>query len=178
MPYGRIEILSRIKTQDGIYGVEGNHDTCTCLFPAMKHYGMHPLDNSGTHIKPGFYLCGVHDLWNRKPDVALATAKADEGDFILLVSHNPNVAIRQDTTKVDLMLSGHTHGGHVTFLGLWAPVLFSFFGLTGSGQKFRSGWVKAPCNTNVLVSNGVGGFWRVPRSFAPPQVIFLTLKAK
>ena len=116
-----IGILSQTQTTDGIFGVEGNHDIAENLFAAMEHYGMMPLSNSGLHIRDGFFLAGVEDLWNRNPCIAAATADAIADDFVLLLSHNPDISMKQDTTAVDLIISGHTHGGQIRFFGHWAP---------------------------------------------------------
>lgn len=172
-----MKILSRIEAADGIYGVEGNHDRHKILFAAMRQYSFQPLSNSGSRIRENFYLAGVEDLWNRKPDVEKAIKGAQENDFILLVSHNPDVAMLQDTAKVDLILSGHTHGGHATFFGLWAPELTLRKSITGYGQRFMSGWSKSRDGVPVYVSNGTGYYLAVPRVFARPQVILLTLSA-
>ena len=173
-----MEILGQAKTTDGIYGVDGNHDNYWALYKAMRKYGVTPLDNQGVYVRPGFYLAGVPDAWIRDPDVVKATAHAEPVDFVLLLSHNPDVAMQQDTAKVDVMLSGHTHGGEITFFGLWAPAMFM---VSDYGQKFRGGWVKAPNDTAVFVSRGTGvrKTSRVPlypRVFAPPEVVYLTLR--
>ena len=172
-----IEVLSRIEATDGIYGVEGNHDRHKTLFAMMRQYSILPLSNSGSRIRENFYLAGLEDLWNRKPDVEEAIKEAQADDFILLVSHNPDVTMLQNTAKVDLILSGHTHGGHITFFGLWAPELTLRKTITDYGQRFMSGWSKSRDGVPVYVSNGVGYFQAVPRVFARPQVILLTLSA-
>ena len=162
-------ILSQVETTDGIYGVEGNHDDHRVLFPAMKEHNITPLSNSGVHIREKFFLSGVEDLWKRNPDIAQATADANADDFILLISHNPDVAMQQDTASIDLILSGHTHGGQITFFGLWAPAAGS---VSSYGQKFI-GWAESRDGVPVYVSNGAGEY--MPRIFARPQVIIITL---
>jgi predicted MPP superfamily phosphohydrolase len=71
---------------------------------------------------------------------------------------------------VDLVLSGHTHGGQITFFGLWAPVVGSDY-----GQKYRTGMVDNG-KTTVVVSNGVGTILPPLRFFAPPQIVVITLE--
>jgi predicted MPP superfamily phosphohydrolase len=171
-----MEILSKAQTVDGIYGVEGNHDNFSGLFAAMRKYGVTPLANSGVAIRGQLYLAGVEDLWNRSPDIAAATKGAGEGDFVLLLSHNPDVTMQQGTENLDLVLSGHTHGGHVTLFGVLAPMLAWSKDITGYGQRFMSGWAKSRDGVDVLVSNGTGCVSMMPRIFARPQVIVLTLK--
>lgn len=113
-----MEILGKTKTADGIYGVGGNHDNHLELYEAMQSYGIAPLDNQGLYIRPGFYLAGVADAWRRWSDVVNAVTGAEPVDFVLLLSHNPDIAMQQNTTGVDVMLCGHTHGGIMTFLAV------------------------------------------------------------
>jgi len=172
-PGRSLEILSEVVTTDGIYGVEGNHDDHRMLFAAKEANNITPLSNNGIHIRENFYLAGVEDLWNRNPDIELAIAGAGPEDFVLLISHNPDVTMRQDTTNVDLVLSGHTHSGQITFFGIWAPALTFRNNITDYGQRFMSGWALSRDGVPVYVSNGTGEY--LPRVFARPQVILITL---
>lgn len=177
-PWRAMSVLARTQTRDGVFGVDGNHDNFQDLFAAMEAHGIRPLDNAGLYLRPGFYLAGVADLWRRQPDTGKAVQNADAKDFVLLVSHNPDVSMLQDTAKVDLMLSGHTHGGHITLFGLWAPDLWPIRDITSYGHKFKSGWATAQHGTKVYVSRGVGPLETAPRIFARPQVVFITLKSQ
>ena len=173
-----MEALSRVVTTDGIYGVEGNHDNYSQLFAVMEQYSIRPLSNSGVRIREHFYLAGVEDLWNRNADIEKAVAEAQEDDFVILVSHNPDVTMKQNTKSVDLVLSGHTHGGQITVFGIWAPSLMLGKRITGYGQRFMSGWSKSRDDVPVYVSNGTGKYTDIPRIFARPQVIIFTLQSK
>ena len=168
-----MQILSLAQTADGIFGVPGNHDNPAVAYAAMEAYAITPLFNRGLHIHEGLFLAGVEDLWNGSPDIALATAQAQPGDFVLLLAHNPDVTMRQDTTGVDLILSGHTHGGQITFFGLWAPALTHTGLASDYGQRFMSGWAHSRDGVPVYVSKGTGDY--LPRVFARPQVILITL---
>jgi len=169
-----LAILAQIETTDGIFGVEGNHDFHVRLFGAMERHGMTPLSNSGQRIHDGFWLAGVEDLWNRSPCIAAATVDAGD-DFVLLLAHNPDLTMKQNTVGVDLVLSGHTHGGQITFFGLWAPY-FVFNTITDYGQRFASGWAESRDGVPVYVSRGTGEYF--PRVFARSQVIIFTMMAK
>jgi len=172
-PQRSIGLLSQVQTTDGIFGVAGNHDRYWELFAAMETHGMTPLSNSGAYIREGFYLAGVEDLWRRNPDIATAMAGAAADSFVLLVTHNPDVTMQEDTAQIDLILSGHSHGGQMTLFGLWTPVL-RLRGITAYGHRFLSGWAESRDGAPVYVSNGVGEY--VPRVFARPQVILITLE--
>ena len=174
-PERAMEILSNIRTADGIYGIAGNHDKSKTLFSIMEKYGITMLSNSGLEVRDGMYICGTEDLWNGKPDIARAASGAKLDDFVLLMAHNPDVTMKQDTTGVDLILSGHTHGGQFTVLGIWAPALTLSHNITAYGQRFISGWAKSKDGTDVYVSNGTGSITRAPRGFARPRVIILRL---
>ena len=165
-----MEILSQVSTTDGIFGVEGNHDNYRILFAAMRANNITPLSNNGVHIRENFFLAGLEDLLNRNADIAQATADAASDDFVLLITHHPDVTMRQDTTNIDLILAGHTHGGQMTFFGLWGPAT-NF--VSRYGQRFMTGWAESRDGTPVYVSNGVGEY--MPRIFARPQVIIVTL---
>ncbi len=88
----------------------------------------------------------------------------------MLVSHEPDFAEELQPGAADLMLSGHTHGGQLTFFGLWAPVVGSEY-----GQKYRTGTVTNG-STTVIVSNGIGTILPPLRFFARPQIVVITLK--
>ena len=170
-----MEILSQAVTTDGIYGVEGNHDDYRELFAAMQRYAIRPLSNSGVHVRQDFYLAGLEDLWNRRPDIENALCDAKTGDFVLVIAHNPDVTMLQNTSAVDLILCGHTHGGQITLFGAWAPALTMLEVITDYGQRFMSGWAESRDGVPVYVSNGAGTFAGVPRIFARPQVVLITM---
>ena len=167
-----LALLAQVVTTDGIFGVEGNHDHYQVLFPAMETHGITPLSNSGVYVREDFYLAGVEDLWNRNPDVAAAIAGAGPDSFVLLLSHNPDVSMQQDTTGVDLILSGHTHGGQLNFFGRWSLGLESRV-ISAYGERFRQGWAESRDGTPVYVCRGVGEYY--PRVFARPEVTLITL---
>lgn len=167
--------MSKLKAEYGVYGVMGNHDywmSEELSVQEMEKSNIRLLRNEGVWIEKGegrFYLGGVDDLMAGHPDVQSTIQGALEGDFILVLSHNPDVAESQSTKGVDWILSGHTHGGQVTLFGLWAPVVPSSY-----GQKYRSGLVQNG-KTSVFVSNGVGTITPPIRLFARPQMILITL---
>jgi len=173
---GTIQEIAQIHTTDGIFGVEGNHDTYHLLFAEKERYGIMPLDNNGLHIRDGFFLAGVRDLWNRNPNVAEATANARPDDFVLLVSHNPDVTMQQSTVGVDLILSGHTHGGQITFFGF--PMYLLRGSITEYGTRFGYGFAHSADGVPVFTSRGIGVYYSIPRIFARPEVVIFTMYSK
>jgi predicted MPP superfamily phosphohydrolase len=165
--------LGKVSVTDGIFGVEGNHDDYRWLFSVMEQMGMTPIDNSGAHIRDGFFLAGVRDPWNRNADIAEAIAGANPDDFILLVSHNPDVSMSQTTDGIDLILSGHTHGGQITFFGI--PLYLLRGTITNYGMRFGYGFAYSADGVPVFVSSGVGTYYDIPRIFVRPEVVIFTM---
>jgi len=173
---GTVREISRAITTNGIFGVEGNHDDHIRLFAAMEQYGMTPLDNSAMRIQPGFYVAGVQDMWNRTPDIAEAIRQTDSDAFILLVSHNPDVVMAQPTAGVDLMLSGHSHNGQITFFG-W-PFYLLRGSITEYGTRFGHGFAESADGVPVFTSGGVGVYYSWPRIFNRPEVVIFTMHSE
>ena len=154
---GTLREIAQIVTTDGIFGVEGNHDEYVQLFSAKEQHGIVPLDNSGLHIRQGFYLAGVQDLWNRNPNISEAIKGADSDDFVLLLSHNPDVSMLQSTDGIDLILSGHTHGGQITFFGF--PMYLLRGTVTHYGTRFAYGFAYCADGVPVFVSRHIGIYY-------------------
>ncbi|MCL2364208.1 MAG: metallophosphoesterase [Defluviitaleaceae bacterium] len=170
---GTLREISRVDATDGIFGVDGNHDVHRRLFPAMHQYGIRPLDNKGVLIRNGFFLAGVQDLWHRNPNIARATQGAEPDDFILLLTHNPDVSMQQPTAHIDLILAGHTHAGQITFLGY--PFYLLLRSITEYGTRFGYGFAYSADCVPVFTSSGIGVYYTVPRIFARPEVVIFTM---
>jgi hypothetical protein len=167
--------FSRLRAPPGVYGVLGNHDHWEGAGETrrrMAEAGIDAIENEGVWLQRGdarLRLGGVGDLWEGDQSLAGALGGAAAEDFVLLVSHNPDYVESLPPQRVDLVLSGHTHGGQVTLFGQWAPIVPSDY-----GQKYRSGLVEGP--TPVLVSNGIGAVTPPLRFFAPAEIVLLTLR--
>jgi len=170
---GTIREISQTLATDGIFGVEGNHDDYLRVFRAKEEHGIIPLDNSGIHIRDGFFLAGVHDLWNRNPNVEEAISSASAEGFVLLISHNPDVVMMQSTAGIDLVLSGHTHGGQITFFGV--PLYLLRGSITNYGMRFGYGFAYSLDGVPVFTSSGVGDYYTIPRIFARPEIVIFTM---
>ena len=168
--------LQRIHAPLGKFGVLGNHDDwrdgAALTRQGMQTAEITVLDNqavwivkNGQRIKIG----GVGDLLTNVQNLAPTIADVAETDFVILVSHNPEYAEQLHTRKLDVMLSGHTHGGQINFFGRWAPFL-----KLRTGQKYVRGMVDT-AYTKVIISNGVGMVAVPARFCARPEIILVTL---
>lgn len=164
--------LNKLQAPLGVYAVLGNADP--------QYYSWMALDNSKTVINignlgdwvgnsDGMIRIGGVGAENDRQDIDDAVGNATEDDFVILLRHEPDYFTEVDKSMVDLVLSGHTHGGQVTFFGLWAPFL------PPDGHKYVSGIFKEG-NSTLIVSNGIGTVNFPVRFFARPQIIVITLK--
>jgi uncharacterized protein len=170
------EELKGLKANLGKYGVLGNHDhwedAALCKKEA-RNADITLLDNQATWIvKDGerIKIGGVGDISEDTQDVLPTVADVQKEDFVILLSHNPDYIEYMNNDKVDLMLSGHTHGGQCTLFGLWAPLVPSEF-----GNKYRTGLFEKG-KTTLLVTNGIGVMTPPVRFFARPQINVIYLK--
>ncbi len=173
--------LGRLKAPLGVYGVLGNHDYTdrgdgvkdpAPTIEAAAAAGIPLLHNAGAWIQKSgqrIRLIGVADLQEGLPLIANGLVGIDEGEFVILLSHEPDYAEYFPRNTAALTLCGHTHGGQITFFGRWAPLVASHY-----GQKYRTGMVDNGATT-VVVSNGVGFIPPPLRFFARPQIVVVTL---
>ena len=167
--------LKRLKAPLGVYGVLGNHDHwrgATQTRQAMDSANIKSLENhafwiikSGQKIRLG----GVGVEGDERPIIEFTTSEVTDTDFVLLISHYPDIVKTMANKKVDLVLAGDTHGGQVTFFGLFAPMLFPY-----TDQPIRTGMHKFKY-TNIIVSNGIGTVYLPMRFFARPQIVIIEL---
>lgn len=169
--------LGKLKSPMGIFGVMGNHDYLRGpqLAPVfMNRAGIEFLDNTGFWIykqDARIRISGLGDLYFGEQLYEQALGEAVSEDVVIMVSHQPDYVESLPDDRVDLMLSGHTHGGQITLFGLWAPIVPSKF-----GDKYLSGLFETP-RAKLLVSNGLGTFKYPLRYFARPQINVVILRA-
>jgi len=180
-----VAMLAGFESRYGSVAVLGNHehwegvDACRRVFDRI---GVPVLQNAPLFLTPeglrdapgdGPALClaGVGDYWEGEVSLDQALAGVDEGVPRLLLSHNPDVAeIVGPGRRVDLMLSGHTHGGQVRLPLMPPPMTSSKF-----GSKYLGGHCEGP-HCPVIVSRGVGLAFLPIRFRVPPELGLITLR--
>lgn len=169
--------LSNLKAAIGIYGVLGNHDRWGIeeMSEIMKNAGIELLNNRAVWVSKGnerIKIGGVADTSEEIQDINPTINDVKNSDFVMLLSHNPDFVEEIRSRKIDFVFSGHTHGGQVTFFGLWAPSIPSSY-----GQKYRAGIIETDY-TKVLVTKGVGTVYIPVRFFAQPEIVLIQLKSQ
>jgi len=112
-------------------------------------------------------LIGIDDLIKGWPDLDVVLAeKGDRADYTVLLSHSPLVApMLPPDAPVDLVLSGHTHGGQIRLPWLWRQVLQSAY------IPYSEGLYDFPWG-HMYVNKGFGTVGLPLRFDCPSEVAF------
>jgi predicted MPP superfamily phosphohydrolase len=168
------EMLGKLKARFGVYAVLGNHDhwvDAPLLTDLFRAEGITVLINEGMRFEQNgetFWIAGVDDSMVGLEDISLALAGAREDEMKLLLAHNPIVLRRAVRASVDLVLSGHTHGGQVAIRGERSSARPRKRALQG---LWRQG------NTQIYVNRGLGTVVLPIRYGCPPEISLLELRS-
>jgi predicted MPP superfamily phosphohydrolase len=169
-------VLSGIETRHGPYAVLGNHDLWTdpeLVRSTLEREGIAVLENEHVTIElPGgeLVLAGLEDGWSGKPDLDAALFGQTDGLPVVLMMHEPDFADRFRTDgRVELQLSGHTHGGQVRLPVIGAPFLPRY------GQKYDRGLYDLD-GMWLYTTRGIGVIGPPLRFNCRPEITLLTLR--
>jgi uncharacterized protein len=154
----------------GSFAILGNHDDDRDMPAALSAKGFTVLKDQRTTIMirgERLDVVGIRFWTKELTDVAAALKGSSE--TTILLAHDPRRLVEAAALDVQLVLSGHTHGGQVLLPGVGAIAGRKFPVLAGVGQQD---------NTTVFVSRGVGTVYVPVRFNCPPEVAVLTLRRK
>jgi uncharacterized protein len=194
--------LKHLQSRLGIYAVLGNHDIYPAgakdiVMTAFSKVGIHPLWNEIAYpFGTSFPVVGLADFWSREFNPAPVMNQLDHATPRLVLSHNPDTAAQLLPWRVDLQLSGHTHGGQIAIPGLgpiptwyqtcrrWVPKLLRPWVpyMREDCYKVVKHWEWAQgfyqVGTNCLYVNRGLGTYLPGRLFCPPELTVITLVPK
>ena len=113
--------LGELRAPDGVLGCMGNHDYFTDgegFARELERNGLDLLRNAGRVIErqqDRLYVAGVDDTWTHRHDLDRALRDRPPGVPIVLLAHDPALFPAAAGRGIDLILSGHTHGGQLAF---------------------------------------------------------------
>jgi predicted MPP superfamily phosphohydrolase len=178
--YPFAEAFSQLHAPYGVYGVMGNHDFYApdpeLVAREVNACGIRLLRNESIRIaKDGaeIGLLGIDDTGSVRAAAAhmsFAGRDLPPGIPRILLSHRPYFIEEAARQGVNLVLSGHTHGGQV--------VLGRLGGLALTPASFASKyiWGKYAFNTtHMYVSRGIGTVGLPMRINCPPEITRITL---
>lgn len=172
-----------------VYYVSGNHEAWSGKYSEIEkkliEAGVNVINDTNIEIRKGderIQLLGLSD------PAFLTTNYIDETDtssveeyldnwsrsvgFKILLSHRPELFDLYSKNNIDLVFSGHAHGGQIRipFIG----------GLIAPNQGFFPKYTSGSYNsdkTTMFVSRGLGNSLFPVRVFNRPEIISVTLKA-
>lgn len=173
-----VATLVKVKAPFGTYAVLGNHDfwsgpevTERLCHDFEKRAGISVLRNQSVVLSKdneSIQLLGVDDYWHSW-NLGKAMRKVPLKSVKILLSHNPDINRRLiPAHRIDLVLSGHTHGGQITF-----PILGTPFA-THMNQRYLKGLVRDG-ERQTYITRGVGHLVVPIRFNCPPEVTLITL---
>lgn len=131
--------LSELQAKDGVFGVLGNHDHVAGADWVREHLEAAHVqvlsDATHTITREGemLHLVGLDDLlqtqrealpsiWSYQPRVERVIGSLPEEGTAILLVHEPDIAdVAAATQRIDLQLSGHSHGGQL-FIPFYGPL--------------------------------------------------------
>lgn len=154
--------LGTLNTTYGVYYAFGNHDkgyygsefrgySGEDLIAELEKNNVTVLQDESVLLDNRFYLIGRQDRSEEQKGSSRAsmqelTAGLDFSKYSIVLDHQPHDYEAQAASGVDLVLSGHTHGGQlfpVNYVGEW------------TGENDKTYGLETRNNTNFIVSSGI-----------------------
>lgn len=183
-------LLGSLRARLGVLAVLGNHDHWEdpeACRRELRARGIRLVDNTRLFLSAarrlgnsppadgGLCLAGVGDYWEDRCDLDAALGGVAPTLPRILLCHNPDFAesesARAGRHRVDLMLSGHTHGGQVRVPGVRSIIVPSSY-----GSRYARGLCQGPAFP-VYVSAGLGVTIFPVRLLCPPELTLLELRS-
>ncbi|MDZ8087791.1 MAG: metallophosphoesterase [Nostoc sp. DedQUE12b] len=192
--------LKHLQSRSGIYAILGNHDIYKQakaeVTEALTSIGIHVLWNEIAYpLGKEFPLVGLADYWSREFHPAPIMNQLNPDTPCIVLSHNPDTAEILQTWRVDLQLSGHTHGGQIVIPGIGPAALLYEKLVKKIPRKVRRRFPFLEVNVSVVnhwewaqglhrlgknqlyINRGLGTY--LPgRLFCRPEVTIITLQGE
>lgn len=166
-------LLGRLRAPNGVLSTLGNHDSWVGLDKAvgwlerigqnLRHRAVY-VERNGERI----WIGGAGDLNEDIVGMDKAFAGTPPNECKIALAHTPDTADALFKTRIDLMISGHTHGGQVIVPFYGPPIL------PVRNKRYASGFVRTR-RMNVFISRGIGWGILPIRLNCPPEIAVLAL---
>ena len=169
-------LLAKLSAPSGVYSILGNHDHA-----ADTERSLYWLERSSQNLRgraqcltrngQRLWLVGGGDFWRDHFPLDPILAKIPEQDCRIVLAHNPDSADIFCSEKIDLMISGHTHGGQVN-IPFYGPPLPGVL-----NHDYTSGLKTSRQGQPVFIATGIGTIFPPVRLNCPPEIAVLELKS-
>lgn len=181
--------LGALYAPAGVFAVLGNHDHWTdgaAMQQALEAQGIRVLTNEAMRLQRGaahIQFAGIDDLLVKRDDLELALCGTTRDETRVLLSHNPRIIREAARRGVDLVLSGHTHGGQIDWRLLTGRADRNDQRQRGdwllrlrrkSMRRFMRGHARL-LDTHIYVNRGLGTVVVPLRYGCPPEITVLEL---
>jgi predicted MPP superfamily phosphohydrolase len=167
-------LMAKLNAPSGVFSVLGNHDHwadtqrsqywLTKTGQDLRHK-LIPIEKHGSRL----WLAGAGDLWEDHTELDGLLSGIPESDCRIVLAHNPDTADTNFSSRIDLMISGHTHGGQVNIPLLGTPVL------PVKNKNYSSGLKCSPRGMGLFISRGIGWAIYPVRFNCFPEIAVLEL---
>jgi predicted MPP superfamily phosphohydrolase len=120
VPQRLTEALSRLRADDGVVAILGNHDylaSAELVRHCLRTAGITELVNEVYTLRRRnveLHITGIDDVMEGRSRLDLVLKKLPKSGTAILLAHEPDFAdVSAATRRFDLQLSGHSHGGQV-----------------------------------------------------------------
>jgi len=169
-------VLGQLRARHGVFASLGNHDLwldAAIITQTLNASGVPVLINQGLPISVNgetLWLAGVDDAMSGRPNLNAALKGMPAKAPVVLMGHEPDPADEFSLDgRVNLMLSGHSHGGQIRLPGIGSPFKAPLAENYDMGLYNVEGmW--------LYVNRGIGVITSVPlRLNCPPEISEFTL---
>lgn len=187
-----LRLIERLHEIAPVYFAPGNHEleymqTDTSLLTQVTEAGAvivndsyvdvtiagQPLRIGGT-MGHAFYFGRSEEEFSSSPEYQFLKAFEDTDVPKICLAHMPDTFIfngAYNLWNVDLILSGHTHGGliRLPFIGgLYAP-------MQGWFPEYDQGYFRLGEHMQMVITSGLAGHGMIPRINNPPEIVVIDL---
>jgi len=167
------EVLGKLEAEFGTFACLGNHDHWTdaaLVTDSFRRARINVLINEGFRFSArdaSVWLCGVDDYMVGKTDLRAALRGSFPDEMKLLLAHNPVILRQAARFEVDLILSGHTHGGQVKLRDEDKRIL--------PPRRLKNG-LHQRRDSQIYITRGIGTVVLPIRYQCPPEISLIELQ--
>ena len=162
-----------------VFGIYGNHDHRNPEFKILKEIlkrnKVRILDNESISLRRNnefIYLLGVDDPHLGYDNIEKTTKDLEKKRVSILLAHSPEIFRKVKDKRINLVLTGHTHGGQIDI-----PFISNLILPLKYDKKYKRGLFKEE-GKFLYVNRGIGTTVMPVRFNALPEITLFILKRK